>query len=206
MLTPDLVAFVRSSLPPAPCQVLEIGAGRGELAAELRAAGYAVTAIDPSAEAETGVERLSLIAVAGAFDAAVAVVSLHHIEPLEASFEHLAALLPAGARLVVDEIDVDRCDERAIEWWLAQRRSLRDSDPPMNGEPAEILATLRAHIHPLEAVRAALRPHFDLALPVPGPYLHRWELHPSLREVEVELIAGGRLPAVGARFVAARRG
>ncbi len=206
MLTRDLVAFVRSSLPPPPCRILEIGAGRGELAAELGAAGYSVTAIDPSAEVGTGVERLPLLEVDGAFDAAVAIVSLHHIDPLEESCAHLATLVPPGAKLVVDELDLDRYDMRAIEWWLAQRRSLGAPEALLNGDPSAILDTLRAHIHPLDTVSAALRPYFDVGSAVPGPYLHRWELRPSLREIEVELIADGRLPAVGARFVATRRG
>jgi hypothetical protein len=48
-------------------------------------------------------------------------------------------------------------------------------------------------------------PYFILGEPVPGPYLHRWELAPGLRDAEVHLIAAGRLPAVGARLVGTRR-
>jgi hypothetical protein len=64
---------------------------------------------------------------------------------------------------------------------------------------------MREHIHPLSRVCAALRPHFELGEPVRGPYLHRWELRPSLHTVELELIAEGRLPATGARLVGIRR-
>ena len=41
--------------------------------------------------------------------------------------------------------------------------------------------------------------------PVPGPYLHRWNLETGLRDVEERLIAAGRLPALGARLVGERR-
>jgi SAM-dependent methyltransferase len=85
------------------------------------------------------VRQGSLLDVRGSFDAVVAVVSLHHIEPLQESCNHLATLLPPGTRLVIR-----------------------------------------------------------------GPYLHRWELRASLREVEVDLIAEGLLPAVGARLIATR--
>jgi SAM-dependent methyltransferase len=202
VLTRDLVAFVRASLPDPPANVLEIGAGRGELARELRAAGYAVTAIDPAAEPDSGVEARPLLEAHGSFDAAVAIVSLHHVDPLEESFGHLASLLPAGAPLVVDEIDADRYDERAAGWWLAQRRAL--GSPHDHEDPAGMVHGLREHIHPLAAVQAALAPHFEVGPAVRVAYLHRWELHPTLRDIEVSLIADGLLPAVGARLVAVR--
>ncbi len=203
MLTRDLLAFVSSSLPGPPARVLEIGAGDGELALALDAAGYATTAIDPAAEPGSHVERRALLEVSGAFDAAVAVVALHHVDPLEESCAHLATLLTPGAPLVIDEIDIDRYDERATRWWLGQRRALGLPEP--GKDPAQLIAELRHHIHPLSRVQAALRPHFDIGAPIPGPYLHRWELRPSLREVEVDLIADGLLPAVGCRQIAIRR-
>ena len=203
MVTRELMAFVRGALPAPPLRVLEIGAGKGEVAGALNEAGYAITAIDPAAEPGGIVTPCSLLDTSGSFDAAVAVVSLHHIDPLEESCAHLATLLPAGASLVIDELDIDRYDERAMRWWYAQRQALGLG--PDDHDPLEILAHMREHIHPLEAVSAALQPHFELGQPVRGPYLHRWELRPSLYEVEVDLIAGGLLPAVGARLIASRK-
>jgi SAM-dependent methyltransferase len=203
MLTFDLRAFVRSSLPEPPARVLEIGAGDGELASELRAAGYDVTAIDPAAEPGSGVEPIPLLEARGRFAAAVAVVSLHHIDPLAESCAHLAHLLAPGGSLVIDELDVGHYDERAAGWWLAQRETLgalnHDTDA------GQMIADLQRHIHPLATVCAALEPYFELGQPVRGPYLHRWDLLESLLGPEVELIAQGRLPAVGARLVAVRR-
>jgi SAM-dependent methyltransferase len=203
MLTRDLLAFVRSSLPDPPACVLEIGAGKGELATALSAAGYEMTAIDPAAEPGTHVQRHSLLDVSGCFDAAVAVVSLHHVNPLGQSCAHLATLMAPGATLVIDEIDIDRYDERATRWWLGQRRALGFCEGKHH--PARILQDLRGHIHPLGSIHAALWPHFELGHPIRGAYLHRWELGPTLREAEVDLIAGGLLPAVGVRQLATRR-
>jgi SAM-dependent methyltransferase len=203
MVTSDLLAFVRSSLPEPPARVLEIGAGKGELASELREAGYEVTAIDPAAEPDTGVEPISLLDARGRFAAAVSVVSLHHIDPLAESCAHLAQLIAPGGPLVIDEIDVDRYDERATGWWLAQRGTLGALDH--DTDAGKMIADLREHIHPLATVCASLEPYFELGPPVRGPYLHRWELLESLLATEVELIAGGHLPAVGARLVAVRR-
>lgn len=198
------MAFVRGALPSPPARVLEIGAGKGEVARALGDAGYAVTAVDPAAEPGGTVTRCSLLETSGSFDVAVAVVSLHHVDPLEESCAHLATLLAAGAPLVIDELDIDRYDERAMRWWYSQRQSLGLGSDEHDHGPLEILDHMRDHIHPLEAVSAALRPHFELGSPVRGPYLHRWELRPSLYEVEVDLIAAGLLPAVGARLIAIR--
>src|SRR5215210_4724892 len=121
VLDPGVLAFARGALPPPPARVLEIGAGDGELAAALREGGHEVTAIDPDADPATGVERIPLLEVQGRYDAAVAVVSLHHVEPLAESSEHLAELIEPGGVVAIDELDVDRYDERVTAWWLHQR-------------------------------------------------------------------------------------
>jgi SAM-dependent methyltransferase len=203
MLTPDLIAFVRSSLPDPPARILDIGAGRGELATALRTVGYDVTAIDPSAEPGSDVTQVSLLEARGTYDAALAVVSLHHVNPLDESCAHLATLIPPGGQLVIDEIDVDRYDERAARWWLAQRNAM--GLPHDDSDPAAMVRDLRTHVHSLADVCAALQPYFEIGRPIRVAYLHRWELRPSLREPEVELIAEGLLHAMGARFVAIRK-
>ena len=109
MGTVDVLEFVRTTLPALPARVLEVGAGQGELAAALAGAGYDVVAIDPAGAADTHVRPVALRDVderEGSFDAAVAVLSLHHVEPLEHPLAHLGALVRPGGTLVVDEFDV----------------------------------------------------------------------------------------------------
>ena len=202
MVEPGVLAFARGSLPPPPARVLEIGAGDGELAAALRQHRYAVTAIDPRAEDADGVERTALIDADGRYDAAIAVVSLHHVEPLAESCGRLAELVEPGGVLAIDELDIRRYDERATSWWLHQRRAAGFED---DHTPESILEGMRGHIHALDDVLAALAPHFSLGEPVRGPYLHRWHLPPGLRENEERLIGEGALPATGARVVGIRR-
>lgn len=201
VIVAELMAFVRAALPAPPARVLEIGAGKGELAAELRAAGYDVRAIDPAADDGTGVEPVALLEVSGTFDAAVAVVSLHHVEPLDGSCAHLATLIRPGGRVVIDEFDVMRLDHRAAEWWLAQRRAAGKAD---DHDAESLVRFMRDHVHALDAVLESLAPHFAIGAPVPVPYLNRWNLEPGLRDVEEGLIAAGSLPATGARLVARR--
>jgi SAM-dependent methyltransferase len=193
-----LFRFVRSSLPEPPARVLEVGAGDGALAAMLAGSGYDVVAIDPNGSGDVRpVGLLDLDEPEESFDAAVAVVSLHHVEPLDESCAHLARLLRAGSRLVVDEFDMAAFDVRAASWRLAE---CGDHEH----DPADQVAHMRGHLHSMAKVWTALEPFFALSDPVRGPYLHRWGLGPEHRARELELILAGELPATGARFSGVR--
>jgi SAM-dependent methyltransferase len=203
VLDQNVARFVLASLPAAPARVLEVGAGEGELAEALRSSGYDVVAIDP-ASSSPNVRPVALHELrepAKSFDAAVAVVAMHHVEPLRESCRRLAEVVRPGGRLVLDEIDVDRLDERAAQWWLEQHG-------PGHGErstPEEIISFLRHHIHDLTTIEDGLVEYYSLGPGARGPYLYRWELGPELRGAEQKLIAAGRLPAVGVRLVGIRR-
>ena len=195
MASADLRAFIRANLPEPPARVLEVGAGTGQLARAVRAAGYEVLAIDPKHENDDvrPVALADLDEPAGSFAAAVAVVSLHHVDPLEESCRRLGELVEPGGTLVVDEFDVGAFDLDAAAWWLEQRRTLGETQPET---AEELVAEHREHLHPLERILEALEPHFELGPPLRG----------ALRTVEEEAIASGDLPATGARLVGRRRG
>jgi SAM-dependent methyltransferase len=204
MASVDLRAFVRANLPEPPARVLEVGAGAGGLARALRAEGYEVLAIDPRSD-DDDVRAVALIDLdepAASFAAAVAIVSLHHVDPLEDSCRRLGELVEPGGTLVADEFDVGAFDLDAAAWWLEQRRALGEQQPQT---AEELVAEHREHLHPLDKILAALEPHFEVGPPVRGAWLHRWNLGDSLHAVEEEAIARGRLSAVGARLVGRRR-
>jgi SAM-dependent methyltransferase len=199
-----VVSFVRAALPATPARVLEVGAGSGELAAALTQAGYELVAIDPASES-AGVQAIPLHELdepIASFDAAVAVVSLHHVDPLEESCRHLAESVRPDGCLIIDEFDVERFDERAAQWLIDARGPTLAEE---HRDPAALVAELRDHLHSLARIRGALDQWFALGEPVRGPYLYRWDLAPGHREPEEELIAAGRLPATGARLVGRRR-
>lgn len=201
-LTPDVLEFVTSSLPPAPAQVLEVGAGNGTLARHLSDLGYDVVAIDPAGDGANirPVALAELDEPNGSFDAAVAVVSLHHVEPLEPSLARLADVLRPGAPLVIDEFDVEAFDAEAAAWWLAQQ-----PEGESGHDPEQISGDVRHHLHRVEAILTALQPWFELGEPERGPYLYRWKLGPEARAPEQDAIAQGRIAATGARVVGRRR-
>lgn len=195
--------FVRAALPPAPARVLEVGAGNGDLARLLAGLGYDVVAIDPSGEGDVLPVALHEIdEPAGSFDAAVAVVSLHHIEPLDDSCRRLAEVVRPGGALVVDEFDVEWFDEAAAAWLLER---WRESGRACDKRPREMVDNLHAELHPLPAIVDALSPWFELGSIAHCSYLYRWHMADGLRPAEEALIAEGRLPEVGARVVGTRR-
>jgi 2-polyprenyl-3-methyl-5-hydroxy-6-metoxy-1,4-benzoquinol methylase len=205
MIAADVRAYVRANLPAPPARVLDVGAGEGDLARSLRVAGYDVLAIDPDPRGDDvrAVALHDLDEPDASFDAAVAVVSLHHVEPLEESCARLGELVRPGGTLVVDELDVGAYDGAAAAWWLAQRAALGATAEKTAGE---MVAELRHHLHPLTRMAEALSAGgFEVGAPLRGPYLYRWYLNESLRPAEEDLIARGELPAVGARLVGHRR-
>ena len=200
----EVAAFVRANLPRPPVRVLEVGAGDGRLAAALAESGYDVVAIDPEPTGEN-VREISLADLAeppGSFDAAVAVVSLHHVDPLGASLGRLADALKPGAPLVVDEFDVEAFGEREATRWLRERRARGGTE---DATAVELVGDMRSHLHSLRQVCEALVGSFDAGRPIRGAYLYGWDLDESFRPIEESLIASGELNAVGARLVALRR-
>ena len=184
--------------------MLEVGAGQGELAYDLTKLGYDVIAIDPNSDAEgvVRVARADLDEPPRSFDAAVALVSLHHVEPLEASMRRLAEVVRPGATLLIDEFDVAQFDDRVATWLLERRRELGTGD---YFDPETAVAELRAELHPLATIEHALASEFALGAPIRGGYLYRWGLDEGLRGAEEEAIGAGLIPAVGARLTGRRR-
>ena len=111
------------------------------------------------------VALLDIDAPPRSFDAAVAMVSLHHVVPLGESLRRLSEVMRHGARLVIDEFDVARLDERASAWWLGHAGK--------DKQPADHVAEMREHLYPVARIRdgagAVVRPRRAGAVRVPVP-------------------------------------
>ena len=125
-------------------------------------------------------------------------VSLHHVVPLGQSLRRLSEVLRHGARLVVDEFDVDLLDERAVGL-VARPRTATTSSPPTTSPRCASTCTRSAR-----SARSWRRGSTS-ASPSRARTSTAGRTGPELRDEEERLIAAGELPAVGTRFIAIRR-
>jgi SAM-dependent methyltransferase len=198
-----LIDFVLSHLPSPPARVLEIGCGSGELARELVARGYDVTAIDPEAPEGPIFRRLTIEAFDDPepFDAVVASRSLHHIADLGTVLEKLRNSLRAESVLVLEEFSPDRLDASTAGWYEAQRRILVAAGREPSGPTVEEWADHHADVHSYETMRRELNGHFAERYFAWRPYLYRYLEGFATEELERTLIEAQAIQPLGWRYV-----
>jgi SAM-dependent methyltransferase len=217
-VTPGLdrhaLAFAEAWLPPAPARVLEIGCGEGDLAAALTDRGYDVIGVDPRAPAGSGFRQVRIedLGDEGLFDAAIAVVSLHHLADPEAAARDLATRLRPDGRLVVLELVRELLAGPTASWFHLQQRAraaIGRREAVSESFDAWFEAfelKLDGHgVHSWARVRAALVASFAIESETPAPYLYRWGLDREIEPLEQQLIDDGDLAALGVRWVGVRR-
>ena len=126
---------------PQRSRVLEVGCGRGALAARLQARGLEVTALDVSPEAVAAARALGVHAVAGdflefvaePFDAVLFSRSLHHIASLPRAVDRAHALLGPGGLVIAEEFAVERMDRQTARYSFRHAR-----DPESLGQSFDI--------------------------------------------------------------------
>jgi SAM-dependent methyltransferase len=174
-------------------RVLDVGSGKGELAAVLARAGHEVTAIDVKQPAEraaapgvTWHETGLLDFEAAPFDALLFVTSLHHITPLAEAVEHARRLLVPGGLLIAEEFSVEAPDAATARWYFETQELLAAAGryPPsrIHGAPStEPVSRWREeHSHDGEALsegwrmKEELGRRFELLGAHEGPYLYRY--------------------------------
>jgi SAM-dependent methyltransferase len=205
--------FVAAHLPPAPARVLEVGCGDGALTRELIDRGYEARGIDPRAPDGPAFERIGLeeLRAERRYDAAIAVVSLHHVADLATAVERLADALAPGGLLLVDEFDREQLDPPTTAWLQLQREALAAVGlgvEPEHGHAhdhhAAVLDDL-ADIYAWDTVRAALATRFEERSVERVEYLYRYETHLALQPLERAMIELGAIKATGVRYVGRAR-
>lgn len=174
-------------------RILEVGCGRGILAAKLGAAGFAVTAVDRSlarveARSTTNVafvERDFLEYEAEPFEAILFVTSLHHIPDLDRALLQASKLLLPGGLLIAEEFAVEAPDAQTARWYyevqellaaggLYPHERLRGSkaQPPQARWSADHVEI--PPLHTGAAMALALDKRFRVMETIQGPYLYRY--------------------------------
>jgi ubiquinone/menaquinone biosynthesis C-methylase UbiE len=203
---PPVEEFVRRWLPDPPGRVLEVGAGKGELAEAMRDAGYDVVAVDPQKDIWRGVIRLPLEAFESEepFDAVVAIRSLHHFTDVRDATARMARHLDEDGVAIVQEFGWDLVTLTAADWMHDEMRRLHSGSTPR--DPIGFYERWRHDHH-----RLAASDEMEAALAAVFEEVHR-EWIPCLadeylegdqlaRRREVEGLKEGRLRPVAFRYV-----
>jgi SAM-dependent methyltransferase len=130
--------FVKEQIPPGPGAVVEIGCGPlGGFVPLLHAKGHHAVGVDPSAPDGPSYRQVRFedwqpesgdVPV----QAAVACLSLHHVDDIHALLARVAELTQPGGRLVVREWARERFDEATARWCfdrLGPQASSEDEEP-----------------------------------------------------------------------------
>ncbi len=190
--------FIQKHLPHSPSvKILEVGAGRGRLAARLREAGLEVDAIDKSGKA-VEMAKESGVTVYEAdilnyksdkpYDCVVFCMSAHHVSPLGNALDRVGKLLQPGGMLILEEYATEDAD-KATTVWYEQTRALGisldifecdDEDPFANlGDPLAAWGKEHSshgdhHFNTGAELISEISRRFEILDVSHGPYFYRY--------------------------------
>lgn len=183
LAVPASLQRIRSLLPAPPARIVEVGCGRGALAAALAGCGYQVVGVEPNPEAAAGararhVEVLEMPLVRAAptgVDVVLFTQSLHHVDDLGETVQIATAALAPGGSIVLEEFARERADpaatayvDDAIALLSAAGAASTHGDQPWDASIDPLLRwrTDRAGLHTGVAMLEALRDSGLLVQPV----------------------------------------
>jgi SAM-dependent methyltransferase len=181
---------------PRGSRIVDVACGVGHLVQRLAKLRLDATGGDPCAPAARRLypQRIEEFESGDPYDAACAIMSLHHAD-LDRVLPAIARLLRPGGRLFVYDFAWETYDERAAAWLTAHDTS--DADNTVPGWRRE-----HAELHSSTALRTALGEVFDLNSEQPRPYLARMPGAHELEAEEQRAIDASSLPALGRLWLA----
>ena len=195
--------FIKSHLH-APCSLLEIGCGDGDLAAALSAEGFDVTAIDNDVAAITKARVKGVNATKATWptdlsinaNAIIFTRSLHHIHPLDNAIRAAHAGLNRAGILLVEDFAYDDVDAKTVNWFVKALRAPNLAavlTPPKGSFVESVLASDYPtsawhadhdhHLHSIGVMQQSISKLFDGVEVFDAPYLYRY-LIPALPETQ----------------------
>lgn len=209
--TEQTLEFLQRHISSADCRLLEVGCGKGELAA-LLARKCKVRAIDKSQEAIASAFDLGVDASVAdlltyqddAFDIVFFSRSLHHIHPLEKAIERAATLLKADGRLIIEEFAAELADRATVAWYFETRAELEkaglfrsrvcrhDFDPardPLDWWNEHHFVS--HHLSKSNEMKNAIEEKFEIIQEEFVPYLYRYLIAESAADVDTSQVDQG---------------
>jgi SAM-dependent methyltransferase len=193
--TRETATFVLAHLDGRHRRVLEVGCGRGDVAAEIARAGHEVVGVDSDAESVAAARARGVDArhvawlefgECAAFDAVVFTCSLHHLLPLDESVARARACLAPDGVVLVEDFAFHKADAPTVAWFCQQAERIADvlgagAAPEdcfaarlVRGGPAAWYAGHDERLHSAEAMEAALAATFAPPRTAAAPYLYRY--------------------------------
>lgn len=185
--------FLAAQVPPGG-QILEVGCGRGHVAAELTRRGYNVLGLDSNPEAVLEARQNGANAVVASWpdyngppvDAVAFTRSLHHITPLDRAVRKARDMLRPRGVLVIEDFAFDEMNAATMNWFLDVVRSERAARliRPVEGEfvtkviparePLEAWRQSRPHdLHSMVAITGVVQEYFAIRTILLVPYMYR---------------------------------
>ena len=221
--------WLARTLPEGARKILEVGCGRGALAASLVKRGIVVTAIDndPTMVAAARARGVQAIVThfldfdATPFPAVIFTRSFHHMRQLGPVIDRAHRLVAKGGLFLLEEFAYESADAATAAWFYDQRERLSLAGRIHDDEwlpGADPLARWTAHhqergVQTGAAMRMAVSKKFRVIGEERVPYFFRWFADrlpgdPSggqealaLFEAERQGIAEGRLQPIGYRVI-----
>jgi SAM-dependent methyltransferase len=192
--TRETFTFLSSHLP-RQSEIIEVGCGDGEVAAELARSGHRVIALDSEKDRVAKAQARGVQALVASWpefesspvDAIAFTRSLHHINPLLGAVEKARELLKPAGYLLIEDFAFGEIDDVTIEWLLDMLRSKEGKSVIIPVEDQLITKLLSAEepvmawrerhdqeLHSIASMSKAISKQFTIRETQSVPYLYRY--------------------------------